>query len=100
MPAFAIVPLFISPVASNISPTGSWARCYQPLGPSIECFHEATYRALFCKLPPDLVRGRSQLGVITRPGSSCAWVSRGTVKIDFSPFAPRTLPFGLEHAQG
>ena len=42
MPAFAIVPLFISPVASNISPTGSWARCYQPLGPSIECFHEYT----------------------------------------------------------
>ena len=32
-----------------------------------------------------------------------AWltpVSRGTVKIDFSPFTPRTLPFGLEHAQG
>ena len=27
-------------------------------------------------------------------------VSRITVKIDFSPFAPRTLPFGLEHAQG
>ena len=27
-------------------------------------------------------------------------VSRGTVKIDFSPFAPRTLPFGLEHTQG
>ena len=27
-------------------------------------------------------------------------ISRGTVKIDFSPFAPRTLPFGLEHAQG
>ena len=29
-----------------------------------------------------------------------AEVSRGTVKLDFSPFAPRTLLFGVEHAQG